>query len=72
MFLATLFTPMFGGVYDMPDGTTREMYYNGPVPCKYNAAKKCDSCGKCLQETWERTDARGQIMPCQAPDLGII
>ena len=45
---------MFGGVCDMPDGTTREMYYNGPVPCKYNAAKKCDSCGKCLQETWEK------------------
>lgn len=54
LFLATLFTPMFGGIYDMPDGTTREMYYNGPVPCKYNADKKCDSCGKCLQEDWKK------------------
>ena len=54
LFLATLFTPMFGGLYDMPDGTTRELYYNGPVPCKYNKDKKCDSCGKCLQETWEK------------------
>ena len=54
MFMATLFTPMFGGVYDLPDGTTTEMYYNGPVQCKYNKEKKCDSCGKCLQESWER------------------
>ena len=53
LFLATLFTPMFGGVYDMPDGSTRELYYNGPMQCKYNAAKKCDSCGKCLQERWD-------------------
>ena len=54
LFLATLFTPMFGGVYDMPDGSTKELYYNGPMQCKYNAAKKCDSCGKCLQEGWEK------------------
>ena len=54
MFMATLFTPMFGGIYDLPDGTTTEMYYNGPVQCKYNKEKKCDSCGKCLQESWER------------------
>ncbi len=54
MFMATLFTPMFGGIYDLPDGTTTEMYYNGPVQCKYNKDKKCDSCGKCLQESWER------------------
>ena len=53
LFLATLFTPMFGGVYDMPNGKTMEMYYNGPVPCKYNPDKKCDSCGKCLQEDWK-------------------
>ncbi len=54
LFLATLMMPMFGGIYDMPDGTTQEMVYNGPVQCKYNPAKKCDSCGKCLQETWEK------------------
>lgn len=53
LFLATLFTPAFGGIYDMPDGTTKEMYYNGPIPCKYNPQKKCDSCGKCLQERWD-------------------
>lgn len=53
LFLATLFTPMFGGIYDMPDGSAREMYYNGPIPCKYNGNKKCDSCGKCLEEDWK-------------------
>jgi len=54
LFLAAAMMPMFGGIYDMPDGTTQEMYYNGPMQCKYNAAKKCDSCGKCLYEKWER------------------
>ena len=53
LFLATLMQPMFGGIYDMPDGTTQEMYYNGPIQCKYNPNKKCDACGKCLQENWE-------------------
>jgi hypothetical protein len=43
---------MFGGIYDTPDGP-KEMYYNGPVPCKYNTNKKCDSCGKCLEEDWK-------------------
>ncbi len=54
LFLAACMMPMFGGIYDMPDGSTQEMYYNGPLPCKYNADKKCDSCGKCLQEKWEK------------------
>ena len=53
LFLATLFTPMFGGIYDLPDGSTKELYYNGPIPCKYNAQKKCDACGKCLSERWD-------------------
>lgn len=54
MFMAMCMMPMFGGIYDLPDGTTTEMYYNGPGQCKYNEAKKCDSCGKCLAEGWER------------------
>jgi len=54
LFLATLLQPMFGGIYDMPDGSTQEMYYNGPVQCKYDPNKKCDSCGRCLQEKWEK------------------
>lgn len=54
LFLAACMMPMFGGIYDLPDGTTTEMYYNGPLQCKYNKDKKCDSCGKCLQEKWEK------------------
>ncbi len=53
MFMASLMQPMFGGIYDLPDGTTMEMYYNGPRQCKYNEEKKCDACGKCLQEKWD-------------------
>ena len=53
LFLAACMMPMFGGLYDMPDGKTVEMYYNGPIQCKYNENKKCDSCGKCLQEKWQ-------------------
>ncbi|MBQ8830574.1 MAG: hypothetical protein IJO77_04440 [Oscillospiraceae bacterium] len=52
LFLASLMMPMFGGMYDMPDGSTVEMYYNGPLPCKYNENKRCDSCGACLKEDW--------------------
>ncbi len=54
MFMAACMMPMFGGIYDMPDGTSQEMYYNGPMQCKYDENKKCDSCGKCLLEKWER------------------
>lgn len=50
-FQAACMMPMFGGIYDTPDGP-KEMFYNGPVPCKYNENKKCDSCGKCLDEEW--------------------
>ena len=52
LFLAACMMPMFGATYDMPDGTTQDMYYNGPLPCKYDENKRCDSCGKCLQEKW--------------------
>jgi len=50
-FQAALFEGMFGGIYDTPEGP-KEMYYNGPVPCKYDTIKKCDACGKCLGEDW--------------------
>jgi len=53
MFLAACMMPMFGSTFDLPDGTTKELRYNGPGQCKYNAAKKCDSCGKCLLEKWD-------------------
>ena len=50
-FQAALMEGVFGGIYDTPEGE-RIMKYNGPVPCKYDAAKKCDTCGKCLEEDW--------------------
>lgn len=52
LFLATCMMPMFGAVYDTPDGE-KEVYYNGPVQCKYDEGKNCDACGKCLSEKWE-------------------
>ena len=51
-FQAALMEPMFGGVYDTPDGE-KEMWYNGPVQCKYDVNKKCDACGKCIEEDWK-------------------
>ena len=52
LFLALCMMPMFGAIYDTPEGE-KEMYYNGPRQCKYDEYKKCDSCGKCLQESWK-------------------
>lgn len=52
LFLAACMMPMFGAMIDAPDGSVQEMYYNGPLPCKYDKEKKCDACGKCLSETW--------------------
>ena len=52
LFLAACMMPMFGAIFDQPDGSTREAFYNGPMQCKYNDRKKCDSCGKCLMEKW--------------------
>ena len=54
LFLATLFTPMFGGIYDMPDGTTREMYYNGQIECVLEPGKQCNACKKCLSIEWNK------------------
>jgi hypothetical protein len=51
-FQAALMEGMFGGIYDQPDGSTKQLRYNGPVQCKYYGDKKCDSCGICLQEDW--------------------
>jgi hypothetical protein len=51
-FQAALMEGIFGGIYDTPDGE-KEMRYNGPIQCKYDQAKKCDACGKCLKEDWK-------------------
>ncbi len=54
LFLAASMMPMFGGIYDMPDGNSVWLSYNGPLPCKYDPNKKCDSCGKCINEKWQK------------------
>ncbi|NLP36206.1 MAG: hypothetical protein GX357_00945 [Firmicutes bacterium] len=48
-FQAALMQGMFGGIYQ-----GKELWYNGPGQCIYDAEKKCDACRKCLQETWEK------------------
>lgn len=53
LFLAACMMPMFGAISDLPDGKTREGFYNGPGQCKYDVSKKCNSCRKCLLEKWE-------------------
>jgi len=52
-FQAALMQGVFGGLYDMPDGM-REMFYNGPIPCKYDANKRCNTCRACLSEDWRK------------------
>lgn len=54
LFLAASMMPMFGGYYDLPNGETTWMQYNGPLNCKYDPNKKCDACGDCLAEKWQR------------------
>ena len=48
-FQAALLQGMFGGVYG-----DKEFYYNGPIQCVLDSAKKCNACGKCLSESWEK------------------
>jgi mannose-6-phosphate isomerase-like protein (cupin superfamily) len=47
-FQAICMMPMFSGIYDMEEGQ-KELWYNGPLPCKLVPEKKCDSCRKCLE-----------------------
>ena len=51
-FQPVLLQGMFGGTYQNPDGTTREMYYNGPIDCVLEPGKKCTVCKRCLTRDW--------------------
>ena len=51
-FQAALMEPVFGANFDTPTGGTRKLRYNGPGQCKYDSAKKCNTCGKCFTEDW--------------------
>lgn len=48
-FQAACMQGLFGGIYD-----GKELWYNGPGQCKYDADKKCDSCRACLKESWNK------------------
>ena len=52
-FQPSLMQPMFGGVYQLPDGE-KEIYYNGQIQCVLEPEKKCTSCRKCLQIDWRK------------------
>ena len=56
LFLAANMMPMFAGLYDMPDGKTIPLAYNGPLNCKYDAEKTCNSCGDCIADSWEKNN----------------
>jgi mannose-6-phosphate isomerase-like protein (cupin superfamily) len=52
-FQAALMEGIFTAVFDNPDGTEKVLKYSGPNPCRYDANKRCNSCGKCLEEDWK-------------------
>lgn len=51
-FQAALMEEVFGANFYTPTAKIQKMRYNGPGQCKYDAAKKCDTCGKCFTEDW--------------------
>lgn len=52
-FQAALMQDMFSSIYDNEDGSTKELWYNGPLPCKLDAEKRCNCCRNCIEQ--ERT-----------------
>jgi len=51
-FQAILMQDMFSSIYDTEEGGTKELWYNGPLPCNLDTAKKCDSCRNCVERDW--------------------
>ena len=47
-FQAMLQQDMFSIIYDAEDGSQKELRYNGPLPCKRDPGKKCNSCRACI------------------------
>ena len=52
-FQAMLMQDMFSSIYDTDDGSKKELFYNGPLPCKLDTEKKCDSCRNCVERDWK-------------------
>jgi hypothetical protein len=51
-FQAALMQDMFNSIYDTEDGGRKQLWYNGPLPCKIDADKKCDCCRHCIENDW--------------------
>ena len=51
-FQAALMQDMFRHIYTKEDGGTKELWYNGPLPCKLDNRKKCDCCRNCIEREW--------------------
>ena len=51
-FQAMLMQDMFSNIYNTEDGSQNELWYNGPLPCKLQPEKKCDSCRNCIEQDW--------------------
>ena len=51
-FQAVLMQDMFSSIYNNEDGSQKELWYNGPLPCKLNSGKKCDCCRNCIEKDW--------------------
>ncbi|NLN07891.1 MAG: hypothetical protein GX167_09770 [Firmicutes bacterium] len=51
-FQAALMQDMFSSIYDTEDGGQKELWYNGPLPCRINSDKKCDCCRNCIEKDW--------------------
>ena len=51
-FQAMLMQDMFSSIYDTEDGGQKELWYNGPLDCKLDDSKKCDSCRNCIERDW--------------------
>lgn len=55
-FQAILMKDMFRLIYDQEEGGRKELWYNGPLPCKLNPNKKCDCCRKCIEKDLQSLD----------------
>ncbi len=51
-FQAALMQDMFSSIYNNEDGSQKELWYNGPLPCKLIPDKNCDCCRNCIEKDW--------------------
>jgi hypothetical protein len=56
LFQAILMKDMFRAIYDTDEGGRKDLWYNGPLPCKQDSRKKCDCCRKCIEKDLQSID----------------